>query len=94
MRENASKARRILHAEFGGEPNFMTPRTLDTGLLSDNIAWEISSGEGLSHNTIYGVTVVTEGGRTSRDSKMSDCFDSHKAASQHIKGLREEVKYD
>ena len=94
MRENASRARRILHAEFGGEPNFMTPSVVGTGLLSDNIAWEISSGSGVFGKTIYGVTVVTEGGRTSRDFKMSDCFDSHKAASQYIKGLREEVKYD
>jgi hypothetical protein len=52
------KAQQIFEKEFRGSKNFMTPHVIEYGNVKANIAYELSDGEGFSHETIYGVTVV------------------------------------
>jgi hypothetical protein len=49
----------VLHAQYGGISNFITPTFCASGARADKrLVWEISSGSGIMGNTIYGVTVV------------------------------------
>lgn len=74
----------IFEKVFNKQKNFMTPHIVARGLRK-NFAWEISSGEGIEHNTIYGVTIIKLPDEHRHDKSM--LFDSHKEAKQYIHGL-------
>lgn len=85
------QAQTILHMEYGNAKNFMTPNIIEIGKISDNIAYEISSGEGLSHNTIYGLSIVSynpETNKTSRDYDGSGCYDTLAEVNEIIDNLK------
>ena len=65
----------------------MTPDALRTGKMCRNIAYELSVGTGLSHNTIYGVSIVMldeSTGKTERLYDDSHVFDSMMDAAAYI----------
>ena len=87
------RARRLIKREFGEESrNFMTPRILGYGWIKDQeIAYELSEGEGFNHDRIFGVSVarLKPGGKTERLLEpVSGVFTSKTEAKQHIKKLQ------
>lgn len=54
---NNTRAAAAFKALYKGEPNFMTP-TIEGYEQIGPVSVEISSGRGLSNNTIYGVTHI------------------------------------
>jgi hypothetical protein len=81
--------------EFGEESrNFMTPRILSYGWIKhQQIAYELSEGEGFNHNHIFGVSVARRkpGGKTERLLEpVSGVFRNKTEAKQHIKKLQRE----
>lgn len=74
-------AKWIIRTEYSGAPNFMTPRVHEYGFVAQNdmyrFAYEISSGDGIFHDYIVGVSVVgyiMESGETVRN--PGDCSQS------------------
>ena len=86
-------AQNVITREYGRSKNFMTPRVLEVGWIHNRRrAYELSKGEGFSHNTIYGVSIVDvdEIGTTKRRTDLGGCFESLRAARSHIMRLIEE----
>lgn len=52
------EAKEMFEVRYGSEMNFITPHPEEYFMLYEDIAIEISSGAGLNHNTIYGITVL------------------------------------
>jgi hypothetical protein len=85
----------VIQKEYGDSRNAITPSRIEVGFTdSRDYAWELSTGRGLNHEWIYGVTVVLcETGpngtllRTKRKPELSDCFRSRRAAEQYIECL-------
>jgi hypothetical protein len=74
--------------------NIMTPTVLSYGKITDRIAYELSEGEGINRETLYGVTVaiMSHDGESAEDMKEnSQVFASRVEADTHIKLLR--IKY-
>ena len=89
------EARMIIYKEYGDSKNFMTPRRLGLGKLSENIAYELSSGRGFDHKQIWGVSVVIwlpKAQKTQRLYKLSKCCYSREEAKGYIQSLKEEIK--
>lgn len=82
--------REIIKREYPRGLNVMTPELVEYGALPWG-AYELSKGTGISGGVLYGVTVVRYDpatGRTERAGKLSTCFDSLRAAREHIEALR------
>ncbi len=90
----ALSAREILLRVYGNSRNFMTPKVLATGKISPRMAYELSTGEGISGEPIFGVSIVTvdDAGKTRRETELSDCFPTRELAVRHIEKLREQEK--
>lgn len=53
-----STVRKIFNDVFNGQGNFMTPTPVKYGSIGDSMVYEVSSGRGLSQETIYGLTFL------------------------------------
>lgn len=87
-------AKQILTREYGDSKNFMTPTIESIGKISSNIAYEISSGLGMSNQKIYGLSIVEydpETNTTKRGIGPAGCFQSLRAAQQAIDDFAEEL---
>lgn len=84
-------ARQIIKKEYGNSKNLMTPNVIRYGKISENVAYELSEGTGLTNNTIYGVSIVMmdEQGNTKREFDLSKKLDSLLEAEGYIGRLRE-----
>jgi len=84
-------AKQIVKKEYGNSKNFMTPHILRYGMISENVAYELSEGTGIEHETIYGLSVVVidEAGTTTREHSLSKKLDSLEEAERYIEELRE-----
>lgn len=85
-------ANQILTKQFHGAQNFMTPRFIESGLATENRAWELSQGEGFTHNIIYGVTVVDYDPATRETTHRTDlggCYATMQDAREAIATLKE-----
>lgn len=86
-------ARQIIKNEYGRSKNIMTPTILSYGLLPGG-AYELTKGEGLSHDEIWGVSVVQVIDRnrlkTKRKVDLSNVFYSKEEALSHIQKLKKE----
>jgi hypothetical protein len=81
----------VIRKEYKGSANMMTPNIVEYGWIIENeMAYEISSGNGIYAEKIYGVSVVSinKKGRTSRERKLSSMFHSMSAVRDHISTLK------
>jgi len=83
------QAKDLLHKAYQGGRNFMTPHVRRIGMVAGGRhAYEISSGEGFTRGTtIYGVSIVDADG--SKNSELSGCVDSMRAAEEKLESIRE-----
>ncbi len=90
----ALSAREMLQKEYKDSRNIMTPRVIGIGKVSPRMAYELSTGTGLSGEPIFGVSIVTVDGeeKTRRETELSNCFSSKIQAMRHIEKLREQEK--
>lgn len=83
-------ARKIIAREYGNSKNFMTPKVLDCGLVTDRRAWELSTGRGFYDERIWGVSVVDydpDTGKTTRRTDLSEMYQSQRQAAKHIRDI-------
>lgn len=86
----AYKAREIIQKEYGSSKNFMTPHVISYGKINKNVAYELSSGEGLERGSkMYGVSVasINKSGKTRRLEKSKSFHDKNEAES-YIRNLK------
>ena len=69
---------------FNGQPNFMTPRILNVG-ETDKYIYELSEGEGIERETIYGLTFLTKEGKRIEKNDPSQMLRTLHEASKIIK---------
>ncbi len=86
-------AKDVIRRAFGRVKNFMTPHALCYGFCGD-FAYELAKGEGFSHETIYGVSVVEYKvlgnnvlGATNLRTDLSGCYGSKVLAEKAIDAL-------
>lgn len=85
------KAREAFRARYP-HPNLLTPDVIAYGMVGSDLAWELSSGEGIrfSRDTppsrMYGVTVLqlTNGPQALSRGDLSQCFHSEADARAYI----------
>jgi hypothetical protein len=76
---------RMFDKKCNGQTNWVTPNVINFG-ESGKYIWELSSGEGMSGNIIYGVTFLTKNGDDADDISMGG-FQSLEEAQGHISGV-------
>lgn len=83
-------ARQIIKREYGNSRNFITPQIIRYGKVDKNLAYELSRGEGIKGEDIYGVSVVElkQDGTTERRIDLSNMFYSLREAQDYIKTLK------
>jgi len=77
----------MIRRVYGNSKNFMTPSVLDVGKAGMNRAWELSVGEGIIYDKIYGVTVVDwnpDAKMAVRRDDLSAMFHTEEAARVYI----------
>ena len=81
--------RQIIKAEYGNSRNLITPRRLGIGALPGG-AYELSTGTGIDHEPIFGVTVVrcNASDNVARDIDASQMFYSREEARAYIRDLK------
>lgn len=90
-------AAQVIRKEYGNAPNFMTPERLQFGFLREpengySVAYELSSGSGMSGDTIYGVSIVRAyPWGTRRMFNLSACFPSRALAMRAIANGRDKL---
>lgn len=72
----------VFNRVYKGQPNFLTPSIIERGQRGD-LVWELSTGEGLGDDRLYGVTVIELPGTPRSD--LSTCFSSEEVARDYIK---------
>lgn len=76
---------------YKGSKNFMTPEILEYGKTGPFL-YEISKGEGFSHKTIYGLTILedcpTKQIKTVRRPDLSSCYHSLSEVRDAITALK------
>lgn len=79
----------IIRKEYGDSRNFITPTVVEVGALPGG-AYELSTGEGIERNKVYGVSVVwlKPDGSTERDPMRGGCYHSIEEARAAIATLR------
>lgn len=96
MEENMKlTASEIIRRKYKGNKNFMTPTKLKVGKLNKNVAFELSTGEGLGHgNRLYGVSVVSANkqGKTTSQYKLSKAFGNRTEADKYISKLKRKME--
>lgn len=92
-----------IRKEYGTSKNFMTPRVLSYGRISDSLVYELSTGQGIPADSfssvgpqIWGLAVVEIGsdGSLKRRRDLGDCFRSREAVRLHIAKLRRDARHD
>lgn len=87
------KAKTLIKRAYQGQYNPLTPEVeayFSVENDSEMIAAELSIGDDMKHDLIYGVSVVRYIKRTKeiiREPELSKCFHNKKVAYSHIKGL-------
>jgi len=87
------KAKTLIKRAYQGQVNPLTPEVevyFSVENDSEMIASELSVGNGMSHDPIFGVSVVRYVKKTReivREPELCKCFHDKKAAYSHIKGL-------
>jgi len=79
-----SEIRAVFKRAYNGAPNFMTPTVLGYGKRGDHL-FEISTGQGLRGDPIYGVTVLAVTGERCPD--LSTCVSTYAEARAYAKAL-------
>lgn len=82
-------AQEIFIKEYRGDRNFMPPNVIRYGRKGE-MAYELSSGEGFSGETIYGLTVVHYDSdliKITKEHKLSGCHQSLGDAEEAIRKL-------
>ena len=84
-------AKQIINKEYKGKKNFMTPEVLSYGNISNNVAYEISTGRGFDNEKIYGLSIVklNDDGSTKRMTDHSGCFSSMYEVDKRIENLKD-----
>lgn len=89
----------VLEVCFNGEKNFMTPHVLDITSVnnitcSHRLIFELSTGEGMFHQDLYGVTVILYVENTGEIYKTNygKSFDNRKDARQYINQMKKDFK--
>lgn len=84
-----SEARDIFLYVFGDSKNFMTPHIERYGVTqAGNYVYEVSSGEGIDRQPLYGVTVIDcTGTKPVRDHDKSRSFTSKKEIGAYLREL-------
>ena len=86
-------ASEIIRLQYKGNKNFMTPHRQKVGKINKNVAFELSSGSGISGSgTLYGVTVVSASGYKTRPlHNKSKAFTSKNEAEAYINKLKKKM---
>ena len=80
-------ANEIFKRQYNGRKNFITACVIARGKMCRNIAFELSSGRGITTPTLYGVTIVMLDESTGKTEPLfndSRCFDSLEDAHIYI----------
>ena len=79
---------RLFSLAYKGQPNFMTPNILSYG-SEGSLAWELSTGRGISDEQIWGITVLENDGtgHPIKRTDLGECFHSRAAAMRYIATL-------
>ena len=87
-------AREILRIEYGDSRNLMTDKIIKRGKINRNMAFELSVGNGMYNEKIYGLSIVEiiEENLTKRRTDLSDCYLSKREAENHIRFLKDKFK--
>ena len=92
------KAKTLIKRAYKGQAHPLTPEVeayFSVENDSEMIASELSVGDGMRHDPIYGVSVVRYRKKTReivREPDLCKCFHDKKAAYSHIKGLSRHLK--
>lgn len=80
----------IIRKHYNKQPNIITPTVIAYGYVAYNIVYELSTGEGLTGNPIYGVTLVKvlPDGTTDDMSDSNKCLHSLEEANEYIAKLK------
>jgi len=83
-------ARQIVKKEYGNSKNVMTPNVIKYGKINKYIAYELSSGEGIKGEPIFGVSFVEvdDDGNTIRRTDLSSSFSTIEEANEYITRLK------
>ena len=85
------QARDMIREAYGTSPNFITPPSEASGMISPTIGYELSSGSGIDRETtLYGISVVERlsNGDVVARYDLSDCKHSRVEAVRYIKELK------
>lgn len=87
-------AKKIIRKEYGDSTNPMTPRVIGHGKISKNVFYELSEGKGIISEKLYGLTIISvnKKGKTQRQYKLSNCFESLDEVKKHIERLKSTIK--
>ena len=82
----------IFYSQVKGR-NIMTPHFERLGFAGENHVYELTSGRGIDHEPIYGVTIVTKkrDGSWFHNRERSQMFHSRGLAWRYIESLRRGV---
>ena len=87
-------AQEIIRRQYKGAKNFMTPYKMKMGKINPNVAFELSTGDGLGHgNKLYGVSVVSVGkqGKTNAQYNLSKAFGNKNEAEAYVNRLKRKL---
>ena len=73
--------------------NFMTPDVIEYGWVSDNVAYELSSGSGIVGDTLYGVTFLDRRRNEPRPMEYSSAVLDLAAGRELIQIVKEELQH-
>jgi len=84
-------AQEIIRRQYKGAKNFMTPYKMKMGKINPNVAFELSTGSGLSGNDLFGVTLVAVNPKTLKTQSLhdkSEAFGNKNEAEAYINKLK------
>jgi hypothetical protein len=84
----------IFYKEYKGNMNFMTRTLVRRGMINPRFAYEISSGRGIYHEPIFGITILglTSKNKIFRAYKLNKLVESQRIADEYVKELRSIMK--
>lgn len=87
-RKKSDSAITILGSVYGESKNFMTPKVIKKGKLGKSSAYELSSGDGLMGNKLFGVSIGYKDEGKYYKSDLSRSFSKKSSATRYIKRLK------
>ena len=91
--KDTSKAADAYRVFLNYGKNFMTPDIIEYGWVSDNVAYELSSGWGIGGGTLYGVTFLDRRYDNPRAMEYSSAVEDEAAGRELIKVVKEELPH-